>query len=52
MDPKAAAAHLQHLEAQLGKQNVAAMMVYTQLLKRMQMTPPLVYFTTVAPEVY
>lgn len=51
MDPRAAEHLRKQLEAQLGKQNVAAMLIYTQLLKRLNMNPPRVYFTSVAPEV-
>ena len=52
MDKAAILQHLRNLEAQLDKENVAAMLVYTQLLKRMQVCPPVVYFTTVDFDAY
>ena len=51
MDHKAAA-HLRVLQAHLGKQTVAALMVYTQLLKRMQVRTPRVFPATVSLEIY
>jgi hypothetical protein len=51
MDPKAAE-RLKQMVEQLGQQNVAALMVYTQLLKRMQIRTLRVFPASVLPEAY
>jgi len=51
MDPKAAE-RLKQMVEQLGQQHVAALMVYTQLLKRMQIRTLRVFPASVLPEAY